>query len=154
MKTNLVILMDTDMEQINRLTLALKHSLFRDRQQLDRLDQVLEGADVRFSGQFPRDVIRLHDRALIRDLNARRRDTYVLVLPEEADASKGLISVLAPLGIALLGRRRGEIVKAQVPGGIRKLRIERVQQQARSQRHPPTSLSGRAQPGLESELVA
>jgi len=150
MKTNRVTVMDTDMEQISRLIHALRHSLFRDRRQLDRLDQLLDGADVRFSQRFPRDVIRLYDRAVIRDFSAHARSSYSLVFPEQADVSKGMISILAPLGIALLGRRQGECVEAQVPGGIRKLKIERVQQQPRMQKEPRTSLT--AHP--DSELAA
>lgn len=59
----------------------------------------------------------------------------MLVFPDEADISKGMISVLAPLGIALLGRGKGDVVEAQVPGGVRKLRIQGVRQ------HPAVSIT-------------
>jgi regulator of nucleoside diphosphate kinase len=57
-----------------------------------------------------------------------KKELYTLVFPEEANISRGLLSVLAPVGIALLGHRKGDLIEARVPGGIRRLRIERVTQ--------------------------
>ncbi len=68
----------------------------------------------------------MNSRVRVLDCDTRKKGMYTLVLPEEANISRGLISVLAPLGIALLGRRRGDTIEAKVPGGIRKLRVEQV----------------------------
>ena len=54
------------------------------------------------------------------------------MLPELADMAKRLVSVTAPLGIALLGRREGEVVQVKVPGGERLLKVKRVRQWERS----------------------
>jgi regulator of nucleoside diphosphate kinase len=42
--------------------------------------------------------------------------TVMLVYPEEADAAKGKISVLSPIGLVLIGRRRGDVLNAILPG--------------------------------------
>lgn len=48
--------------------------------------------------------------------------------PHEADVSAGRISVLAPLGTALLGYRKGDVVERVMPGGLRRMLIEEVSQ--------------------------
>ena len=54
------------------------------------------------------------------------KETYTLVYPDEADINEGKLSVLAPLGTALLGMRVGDIVEFEAPAGTRRLKIERV----------------------------
>lgn len=49
-----------------------------------------------------------------------------LVYPQDADFSKGLVSVLSPLGCALLGYKAGDILKFKAPKGEQKVRIEKV----------------------------
>jgi regulator of nucleoside diphosphate kinase len=121
-----IIVTDGDMVTLRRLVRALKYSLFRDQRQLDLLDQTLETAEVRPPGRVPKDVVRMNSRVRVLDFDTRKKGMYRLVFPDEANISRGLISVLAPIGIALLGRRQGEVVEARVPGGIKKLRVDQV----------------------------
>jgi regulator of nucleoside diphosphate kinase len=51
---------------------------------------------------------------------------FTLVFPAEADYERGRLSVLAPIGMALLGYRAGETVEWKVPSGVRRLKIEQV----------------------------
>jgi regulator of nucleoside diphosphate kinase len=53
-------------------------------------------------------------------------EEYTLVYPDEADIDDGKLSVLAPLGIALLGTRVGQTLEFQVPAGTRRLRVEKI----------------------------
>ncbi len=129
MPDRLVIVTDTDMEKLTRLVRASRHSLFRDQRQLDLLDQRLANAEVRTPRRVPGDLIRMNSCVRVFDFDTRSRDLYTLVFPDEANISKGMISVLAPLGIALLGQRKGDVIEVQVPGGTRKLRVEGVRQQ-------------------------
>lgn len=55
-----------------------------------------------------------------------RRATWRLVGPDEADARRGLLSAHAPLARALLGRRAGDEVEVERPGGARRLRVVAV----------------------------
>ena len=48
------------------------------------------------------------------------------MFPGEADIAQGRISLLAPVGTALLGYRVGDVVRWQVPGGLRRYRIDAV----------------------------
>jgi regulator of nucleoside diphosphate kinase len=153
-----IVVTEADMERLTRIVRAFKHSLFRDQQQLDLLDKVLSEADVRPSTRVPKDVIRMSSRVRVFDFETRSRGLYTLVFPEEADISRGLLSILAPLGIALLGRRRGDVIEAHVPGGSRRLRVEGVRQQAfvsRSERSEggQSSLTGQIRRNDEPALA-
>lgn len=75
-------------------------------------------------------LVTMHARVQVLDLATRKRRELELVYPHEADLSAGRISVLAPLGTALLGCREGDEVEWQMPGGLKQLRIERVSRPA------------------------
>ena len=126
MKSRSIIVTDADMDRLSRLVRALKHSLFRDQLQLESLDKTLEFAEVISSKRIPRDVIRMNSRIRVLDLDTRKKEPYTLVFPEHADVSTSRISVLAPVGTALLGRRKRDIIDVKVPGGIRRLRVVHV----------------------------
>ena len=51
---------------------------------------------------------------------------YQLVMPEDADATKGLISTTSPIGRALLNKEAGDAVKVTTPGGQREFEIDRL----------------------------
>lgn len=60
------------------------------------------------------------------DLEYEEEDTYTLVGATEADPSKLKVSTESPIGKALIGARVGEVVEAQTPGGVIKLRIDEI----------------------------
>jgi regulator of nucleoside diphosphate kinase len=53
-------------------------------------------------------------------------EEYELVYPADADMAHGRLSVLAPVGTAILGYRRGDVIEWPVPAGLRRLRVEEV----------------------------
>ena len=128
MKSHSIIVADTDMDRLSGLVRALKNSLFRDQLQLESLKQALQSAEERSSDRVPRDVIRMNSSMRVLDLDAQQKELYTLVFPDNADISSSRISVLAPVGLALLGRRQGEVIETNVPGGVRRLRVDRVWQ--------------------------
>ena len=62
----------------------------------------------------------------IEDLGSNEVEEYVLVYPDRANIAEGRLSILAPVGTALIGARSGAIVDWPTPGGIRRLKIHRV----------------------------
>jgi regulator of nucleoside diphosphate kinase len=72
------------------------------------------------------DVVTMHSRVRIRDAARRAAETYTLVYPEEADIARGRLSVLAPLGTALIGEREGRDVTVPSAAGPRTIRIEEI----------------------------
>jgi regulator of nucleoside diphosphate kinase len=77
-------------------------------------------------GRVPKGVVTMHSKVRVRDLGDDEAETYTLVYPDEADINEGKLSVLAPLGTALLGTRVGDVVEFDAPAGARRLKIERV----------------------------
>ncbi|HTK29016.1 MAG TPA: transcription elongation factor GreA [Vicinamibacterales bacterium] len=51
---------------------------------------------------------------------------FQLVMPEDADATKGMISTTSPIGRAFLNREPGDSVKVVTPGGMRQFEIEKL----------------------------
>jgi regulator of nucleoside diphosphate kinase len=98
----------------------------KDRDCLVKLEEELEWAQVVSPEEIPVDVVTMNSRARIRDLKSNEEMVFTLVFPAEADYERGRLSVLAPIGMALLGYRAGETVEWKVPAGVRRLKIEQV----------------------------
>jgi regulator of nucleoside diphosphate kinase len=81
------------------------------------------------------DIVTMCTTVVLRDLMTHETETLMLVYPEAADISRGLLSVLAPLGAAIVGRRIGDRVHCQTVTGARILTIEAV---SRSKLQPAT----------------
>ena len=90
------------------------------------LARELDRASIVASGDIDPDVITLQSRAQIVDLDSGDLLEFTLVLPDEADIAKGRISILAPLGTAMLGFRQGDYFEWEMPGGQMRLRVESV----------------------------
>ncbi len=73
--------------------------------------------------RIPRDRVGLGSSVVVMDMQREEEITYRLVTSEEADVHKGLISTSSPIGRGLLGKRVGDVVKIQIPGGSRELEI-------------------------------
>ena len=98
----------------------------RDRDDLVRLEGELNRAKKVAVEDLSADVVALDREVTMIDLEDNSEETYRLVLPDQADVSRLRISVLAPIGAALLGYREGDQIEWPVPDGIRRLRIKRV----------------------------
>lgn len=93
---------------------------------LRQLAEELLRAEVVGSEKIPRDVVTMNSLVKFRDMDSREVYVYSIVYPGNADFEKGRISVLAPIGMALLGYRVGDVVEWLVPAGMRRLKIEEV----------------------------
>ena len=76
--------------------------------------------------EIPADVVTMNTKVLLRDQEADEEMTYTLVFPEDADIDAGAISVLAPIGMAILGYREGDVIEWTVPSGVRHITIEKI----------------------------
>jgi regulator of nucleoside diphosphate kinase len=86
----------------------------------------LQKAKIVPTRKMPPDVVTMNSVVLLRDLDTDEIEEYELVYPPEADAEFNRISVLAPIGTAILGYRVGDAIEWPVPAGLRRLRIEEV----------------------------
>jgi regulator of nucleoside diphosphate kinase len=97
-----------------------------DAAHLGELRAELERAVIVAPGEIPAGVVTMNSVVCIHDLGSGEHREVTLVYPHQAQPSRGRISVLAPLGTALLGYRVGDRVEWLMPGGLCRLRIESV----------------------------
>jgi regulator of nucleoside diphosphate kinase len=90
------------------------------------LARELDRGEVVAPTEVPRGVVTMNSRVRLRDIRSDDRESYTLVYPQNADIGEGKLSVLAPLGLAILGAKTGDIVECNTPGGMRKIKIERI----------------------------
>ena len=93
--------------------------------------QEIERASTAGTGKVPRDVVRMMSRVDFVDEDSAERHSVELVYPKDADTDLHRISVLTPIGAALIGMRCGEAIEwVDLRGARRRLRIVGVAQAA------------------------
>jgi len=97
-----------------------------DREYLDQLEEELGRAELISPEEIPADVITMRSKVSLKDLKSGQTVMYSLVFPSEANSNEGHISVLAPIGTALLGNRSGDVVESKVPSGLRRLKVKEI----------------------------
>ena len=97
-----------------------------DRKNMFELEEELKKGVILEKEEFPKDAVRLNSIVKIRDKASGRMHEFVLVLPEKANLGEGKISIMAPIGTALIGYRQGNQVSWKVPGGKKVFTIEKV----------------------------
>ncbi len=84
--------------------------------------------------KMPADVITMNSKVRFKDIEESEDYIFSLVYPEDADTSKGKLSILAPIGTALLGYRVGDEVKWKVPAGLKTFLVEEILYQPEANR--------------------
>jgi regulator of nucleoside diphosphate kinase len=122
-----------DHERLTKLIeLARERDGDANRVYVDRLEEELERAEVVEQKGIPPDVITMRSTVSLKDLDTGEEMIYWLTFPTEANYDEGKISVLAPIGTAMLGYRRGDVIEWEVPSGVRRLKVEEVLYQPES----------------------
>jgi len=129
MKLENIVITEDDYRRLEWLIASTRGIYPRDADRLDGLEQELERAIIVQSDEVPPDVITMHSRVRIKDLESGREGAYRIVFPSEANVAENRISVLAPMGTALLGLRVGATVEWLAPAGMRRFRVLNVEYQ-------------------------
>lgn len=97
----------------------------------DKLTDELDRAIVVQTEHVPADVVSMHTRCTYIDQSIGIQREIELVYPDEADPATGKISVLTPVGSALIGLREGQEIAWDFPdGSMRRLKVARVTKRA------------------------
>ena len=115
-----------DMDRLRDLLAGRMRRAGRDSEHLLALEDELDQAEVVSIDRILPDVVTMHSRVRVRDLDTHRESEYTIVFPNEAESEARRISVLAPIGTALLGYREGDDIEFATPNGTRRLRIVAV----------------------------
>jgi regulator of nucleoside diphosphate kinase len=113
-----------------------------DREHSAALRRTLDHARVIGAEEIDPDVVTLHSRVRVKGLDQDGDGTYTLLMPAQAWTAAGMISVLSPMGSALLGRRPGDEIEWRVSGGLRRVRVEDLFYQPEAAAHRSAQLGG------------
>jgi transcription elongation factor GreA len=90
---------------------------------ISKMEDLLSRAQIIDNASLPIGEVHILSKVKVKNLNNSKIFEYLLVSPEEADLQQGKIALTSPVGKALMGKKLGEIVDAQVPAGIIKFEI-------------------------------
>lgn len=117
-----ITLKESDYE---RLQATIEH---HESPQADALDEELARAETVPDADFPEGIVSMHSRVSFEDIDTGRETTVTLVYPQEADVAQMRVSVLTPVGSALIGLSVGGEIEWPLPSGqARRLRVTSVQ---------------------------
>ena len=130
-----IYITDYDLTRLKELLQAGIGFAERDRPSLETLQGELDRAHIVKPAAVPNDVVTMNSRVRLTDIDTIEEHVYTVVFPSEANLDEGKISILAPIGTAILGYRVGDTVTWPVPGGIKTLRIKEVLYQPEAAGH-------------------
>jgi len=93
---------------------------------IEELEAELNRAIIVDADKIPPDIVTMNSKAYLRDMDTGKDEFYQLVYPEDADIEQNKISILAPIGTAILGYQVGDVIEWKVPTGFRRLKIKKI----------------------------
>jgi regulator of nucleoside diphosphate kinase len=124
-KRQIIVSID-DHERLENLFFSDFVAAFSDKPYLQSLRRELDTASIVASEDISPDVVTMNSTVRMRAIRSMEVETYTLVYPQDANIADGKLSVLAPIGTAILGHRVGDMVKWQVPNGLIQFKIEEL----------------------------
>ena len=120
-----IFITEDDCERLRRLIAGRRGANPSDHEYLDTLEQELDRAELVEPGAIPRDVVTMNSEVRLKDLDSGETLVYRLIFPTQM-RTENSISVLAPIGTAMLGYRVGAVIEWRVPKGVRRLKVLEV----------------------------
>ena len=125
METTEVLISGVDFERLSDVVQSPRYRADR-RVPLGDLREGLGRGTIVAPTEVPSDIVTMRSRVRVRDLRTGTAELCTLVYPEEADFVLRKVSVLAPVGSALLGARVGSVINVHAPAGVRRMKVERI----------------------------
>lgn len=125
-RTRDIVVTQKDLERLNQLLRDSRESRVESEEYLRALAEELGRATVVAPEDVPPDTITMNSTARVAVEGSRKHQTWTIVFPQHANMDEGRISVLAPLGTALLGYREGDTLEWNVPAGRRRYRVVKI----------------------------
>lgn len=121
-----IYITEYDMERLRKLLKIARGCSHYERDDLQELEAELDRGELVASRVVPRDVITMNSTVCLIDLDTTEEMTFTLVFPKDADIDQNKISILAPIGTAMLGYRLGDTIEWEVPAGLRRLKVKEI----------------------------
>lgn len=91
------------------------------------LAEEIERAQVVGDEELPADVVRVGSIVRFKDVETQQISTLTLVYPEESSSQENRVSILAPVGSALIGLRPGQVIEWAIPRGVKRIQVLAVE---------------------------
>jgi regulator of nucleoside diphosphate kinase len=132
MSNRSIVLTEFDVKRLRKLLAEARYSDYRGSEYLEDLAKEIHRGKVLPPEEIPADVITMNSKVRLEDLESGEELIYTVVFPPDADHRQGKISVLAPVGTAILGFRVGDVIEWKVPEGVTRLKVKEVLYQPES----------------------
>ena len=125
-RTRDIVVTQQDLTRLHELLRNSRQSRNESEECLRALAEELDRATVVAPEEVPPDTVTMNSTVRVEVVGSREQVTWTIVYPHDASADDGRISVLAPLGTALLGYREGDTLEWDVPAGRQRYRVIEV----------------------------
>jgi regulator of nucleoside diphosphate kinase len=122
--SRIIYITQNDRDRLKKLIDETLSQTVERKRPIQDLDREIDKAQVVEGKNLPGDVVTMNSRVLLLINGAEKEVT--LVYPAEADLISNKISVLSPIGTAILGYREGDTVEWEVPSGVKQVQIQRI----------------------------
>jgi len=127
-----IFITDFDLKRLQNLIKDPEVVTERNMKHIHELEGELRKAKVVASKDIPTDVVTMNSKVCLEDIDSGDKMTITLTFPPDSDVGQKKISVLAPIGTAIIGYRVNDIIEWEVPVGVRRLKIKKVLYQPES----------------------
>lgn len=121
-----IFITEKDRERLQKLINEAKEFHSGSEIYLKNLEQELSRAKLIASEEIPHNVVTMNSKVLLKDLDTGEKMVYTLVYPAEANLMEDKISVLAPVGTAIIGLREKDAIDWKIPDGLVMLEVEKI----------------------------
>ena len=111
---------------LERLQALIDVSRGPDAPYLEKLKKEIGQATVVEPREVPGDVVTMNSIVRVRDIDTGEERNLILVFPGKEGAKGKAVSILSPMGIALIGCREGDVLSWDLPTGTVKIQIEEI----------------------------
>ena len=126
MEPRTIRITENDVRKLREALREAQKGAYRNSAYIQQLEGELDRAEIVKPAQIPADVITMNSRVVLVDLAESERMELTLVFPEDAGKSADSVSILAPIGTAMIGYREGDVFEWETPDGPVNLRVEKV----------------------------
>lgn len=123
MESREIYITQADMERLRHLIETYNG---KDTVNLESLEEELDRAHIVEPKDIPHDVVTMNSAVRMKDLDTGEEMNVMLVFPDKKNANEKTVSILAPIGTALIGYREGDAIEWEVPAGTKRFQIMEI----------------------------
>lgn len=123
MKTKDIYITEHDLQRLKKLLNDLSQESHHKDFSIQELKGEMNRALVVSPKEVPENVITMNSRVLMRDVESGKDMTLWLVFPDKMDAVKNPVSILSPLGTAMIGYKVGDVFTWESPKGMKQVEV-------------------------------